>query len=467
MKSRDFSEGVNRSAFGPTPAADEGGEEVGAGGPLVNLTKSSAAQKCKNPATARVSGQKSRRESRREIVDRETGEVLQVRVDEKSRQLVHVQDEETARDEARSGRFMLQRASARLLKDVKNPKEKTWRVTGCTWRRIADDVRVLHAPSISRAHFANLQICGSVWTCPVCAAKVSERRKAEIVQASDTHVAAGGGMYMVTFTFSHSRQDDLKRLILGLRQALTTMRKQRAYKRLTQYVDFVGLIRALEVTHGEENGWHPHVHELWLTSARLGRDALRLLQRDLFGVWRDACGRAGISAPNRKRGVTVQEAFSAQEYVTKFGRETNWGTGSELTKAHVKKGRAKGRTPFDLLRLFGDGDSRAGDLFKDFAQAFYGARQLFWSPGLKAAFGIVEKSDEELAIEQNEPAVEVAMIDKKTWRAVLAQPYEVRGLILSLAESGGSTAVETFLAGLRPGGGREVDLMPSVEACPF
>lgn len=449
MQSKDFSGGVNRGDAHVT-AADGVGEEAGGGAPLVNLTKSSAAQNTKNPATARVCGQKDRRESRRETIDSETGEILLTRVDEKSRDLVQVQDEAIARDEARSGRFMLQRASARLLKDVKNPKEKTWRVTGCTWRRIADDVRVMHAPAINRSHYANLQICGSVWTCPVCAAKVSERRKMEIVQASDTHVAAGGGLYMVTFTFSHSRQDNLKRLILGLRQALTTMRKQRAYKRLTQYVDFVGLIRALEVTHGEENGWHPHVHELWLTSAKLGREALRILQRDLFGVWRDACSRAGIAAPNRKRGVTVQEAFSAQEYVTKFGRETNWGTGSELTKAHVKQGRAKGRTPFDLLRLFGEGDSRAGDLFKDFAQAFYGARQLFWSPGLKAAFGIDEKSDEELAIEQNEPAVEVCAIDKLTWRAVLAQSYDVRGLILSLAESGGAAAVELYLAGIRP-----------------
>lgn len=411
------------------PAAAELSASAEPKAPLVLLTKSSAAF--------------------REVIDEKTFEIQGFRLDNKRREYVHEKDDLTARSDARTGRFVLQNEARKLLVNKETPKGTKWRVTRCARSVNGSDVAVLFSPSVKRAHFGNLQICGSVWTCPPCAAKVGERRKAEVVAASDLHVEAGGGLYMMTYTFAHQREEQCPDLVKRLRVALTWMRKHRRYKKLVQYAGFVGLIRALEVTHGEANGWHPHVHELWLTTSPLSRAVLRLVQKDLFELWRDACNVAGLGTPNRKAGVTCIEAYSGAQYVAKFGRETTWGTGAELTKSHTKRGRKASRTPFDLLRLSADGDKRAGSLFIQFADAFFGSRQLYWSPGLKAAFQIAEISDEEAASMQEHDAQVVCMIDKSNWKALLRLPYEARGIVLDLAENGGTEAVQRFLSTIK------------------
>lgn len=384
----------------------------------------------------------------REVVDEKTGEIQRFRLDAKRREYVPVVDDATAVNEARSGRFMLQRVSRTVLKGDKNPRGMDWRVVGCTHRRIAAEVAVLRNKATAKARFGGLRICGSVWTCPVCAAKISEHRRAEIHAATDTHTQAGGGIYMLTLTFSHKRADDVAKLVKALKRALKLLRDHRTYKQCKQYIDYVGLIRALEVTYGDANGWHPHVHELWLTAKKLTRAQVRLVQKEIFEAWRVACVSAGLGEPNRKQGVTFIEAESAQEYVTKFGREPKWGVGSELAKSHTKRGRLSSMTPFDLLRLAGEGDARAGALFRTFATAFYGARQLFWSRGLKKLFGIDEVSDEEAAELEEGEAELVTRLTADQWRAVLRQPYDARGLVLELAENGGESAVREFVVTL-------------------
>ena len=384
----------------------------------------------------------------REVVDEKTGEIQRFRLDLKRREYVPIVDDATAVNEARSGRFLLQKVSRKVLKGSLNPRGMDWRVIGCTHRRVAAEVAVLKNKGTQRARFGGLRICGSVWTCPVCAAKISEHRRGEIHAATDTHVAAGGGLYMLTLTFSHKRADHVALLVKALKRALKLLRDHRTYKQCKQYIDYVGLIRALEVTYGDANGWHPHVHELWLTAKKLSRAQLRLVQKEIFEAWRVACVSAGLGEPNRKQGVTFIEAESAQEYVVKFGREPKWGVGSELAKSHTKKGRMASMTPFDLLRLAGEGDGRAAALFETFAQAFYGSRQLFWSRGLKKLFGIDEVSDEEAAELEEGEAELVTRLSAVEWRAVLRQPYDSRGLVLELAENGGVEAVREYVEGL-------------------
>src|SRR6266849_5900961 len=41
---------------------------------------------------------------------------------------------------------------------------------------IAAGVEVYHSPEHRRAHYGGLFVCGSIWMCPICAAKISERR---------------------------------------------------------------------------------------------------------------------------------------------------------------------------------------------------------------------------------------------------------------------------------------------------
>ena len=50
------------------------------------------------------------------------------------------------------------------------------------------------------AHYSGLQTCGSVWSCPICAAKITERRRLEVQDAINQHRQAGGEVQLLTLT---------------------------------------------------------------------------------------------------------------------------------------------------------------------------------------------------------------------------------------------------------------------------
>lgn len=390
----------------------------------------------------------------RVTIDEKTGEIHRFRLNRKRGEYVLENDPESAR----FNRYRLQNVSRGVLADAETPRGGQYRVLKCVRTRLADDVRVFLSNEHKRAHYANLMICGSVWTCPVCAAKISERRKKEIEAAANVHTEAGGQLLMVTLTFSHDRFDKVADLLgsdqrSGLRGALQRFRNSRGYKSVAEEMGLLGLVRNLEVTWGAKNGWHPHVHELWLNKNRIGPLKLAALRNKLFDAWHSACVNAGLPAPNRKRGVHIVVAKSPAEYLQKWGREERWGVSSELSKSHIKtSSNPKGFTPFDLLRAIDENSPNSelyASIYRDYAKAFFGARQCFWTRGLKAAFGIADLSDEQLAELQDDGAKEVCSITADQWRLVIEQKSDVRATILRLAETGGSEAVFLFIDSLR------------------
>lgn len=416
--------------------AERRGSAAGQAGarPLVNIAKSSAASVT--------------------VIDEETGEIQRLtKVSGRSGLVSNPDQWEVAfdPDQARWERFALQRVGRGLLEGRLTPRGAKWRLCSCCARRVGgtDGVAVMFAPEAGRAHFGNLVVCASVWVCPVCSAKISERRKAEVAGAAEVHRVAGGGLYMVTLTWAHQREDVLSSMLERSRVALKRLRERRSYVKRLKGLGYVGMVRALEVTHGEANGWHPHFHELWLLDGRLSRRDLADWQSSLFDEWHAQCARAGLGLPNRRYGVDIRLAETAGDYLAKWGTQQKWGVAGELAKAVSKRGGGASRTPWELLRLAGEGSGRCAGLWVSYADAFYGARQLFWTAGLKAALGVEERSDEEVATEEEQPAQLVCMVSPDDWRLVLAQPYEARAHLLTMAERGGSAAVAAYLDGLR------------------
>jgi hypothetical protein len=392
----------------------------------------------------------------KDVIDHKTVEIQWFRLSEKSREYCPVDSPENFLFE----RFKLQNTARQILQNALHPRgdDFRWQVHFCLrcLMQMAPDVLLMLSKKFGKAFYKNLITCASVWTCLCCAAKISSRRADEIGVAGDTHIAAGGAMYMLTYTTRHSRQDSLIELLgsserhFGLRAALRILKNSRGYKRLLVTFGFVGLIRSLETTHSFANGWHPHVHELLLFNRALSRDELRVFERELFLFWLKACVKAELASPNRKHGVNVVRAFSPAEYLQKFGRDQNWGTGAELTRSHVKQSRdRKGRTPFDLLRIAAETQDYRGyeaKLFIEYSIAFYGVRQCFWSRGLKQVFGIGEVSDKQLVEHEDDQAELISRISPEMWRKVIKAPYDQRALLLRVAETGGREAVERFLA---------------------
>lgn len=342
-------------------------------------------------------------------------------------------------------RFALQSVARKFL-----PKT---RLDNCLRvRQSTKDVEVLKSVEHKTTFYANLQTCGSVWACPVCSAKIAERRRAEIQAAMSVHKASGGCVNMLTLTCPHQVKDNLADLLTKQAKALNSFWNDRHVKVILAEMGTIGQIRALETTHGRlspsNNGWHPHYHVLMfqgLNGSLNAFDASQMMdwQARLYLVWQRVCVRAGLGSPSFAHGLKLDDGSKAAHYVSK------WGLEDEMTKGHTKKA-IHGETPFDFLRAYlaDPTDKQAGALFKEFAQTFKGKRQLHWSKGLKKRYGIGEKTDEEVSQEQDDQARLLGSITLEQWLDVLAAGG--RGNVLQLAaSSSGWDAVEIYLLSIQ------------------
>lgn len=308
--------------------------------------------------------------------------------------------------------FKLLRASSYLLRRFSEGEQKQ-RVTSCRFSVISQQnpVKVMHAKG--RSFYQGLQVCGSVWSCPVCSDKISQTRREEANLALEYARKNNLYVYMITMTASHQLGDDLRELKETMMTAWRKMQRRQGWKKLRQEADkdtgvvtskgIVGTIRALEVTYGR-NGWHPHFHIIVFSSRRIQGKL-----EELSKTWVETLETLDLSA-SEEHGWQVQNASEVGNYIAKFG------AAEEISMGSKKAGRFGSRTPFQLLDDYvSEKSSRAGDLFVEFALAFKGSRQLNWSDGLKKLVGVDEIDDEEAA-KQEDDAVLHGVISYDDWK---------------------------------------------------
>jgi hypothetical protein len=300
------------------------------------------------------------------------------------------------------------------------------------------------------AHFRGVETCGSIWSCPVCSAKIAQRRASEVQELAEAHEKAGGAVYMATFTLRHHSFDECKRLRLTVSKAWQKVQAGEPWKRLKAAYGIAHTVRALEVTHGR-NGWHPHIHVLLLTSTELDATEAEMMRLDLYERWARIVARMG--GDTEPGAFDLRRASSGTEaalYVAK------WGAGHEIAKGARKT--AAGRSVWDLLKA-SEFDESAGRLFTEYATAFAGARHLTYSRGSREAYGLRDAApDEELAIEGacDDETIDpetgevltkeegrIYIFDKGTWRRVCR--LGLTGALLDAAREGGREAVERLL----------------------
>ena len=345
---------------------------------------------------------------------------------------------------ARLQRFMLQSVARKFL-----PKSRTDKCLRL--RQASKEIQVWQSKEHKTTSYSGLQTCGSVWACPVCSAKIAERRRAEIIAAMAAHKAAGGCMNLLTLTAPHQRVDQLGDLLKKQALALKKMFSDKTVRKVFSDMGVVGQIRALEVTHGRlsefNNGWHPHYHLLLFCGsgvdlARFDGPQMKDWAARLYMRWAACCEGAGLGTPSFAHGLKLDDGSKAARYVSK------WGLEDEMTKGHTKKA-IQGETPFDFLRAYlaDKADKQAGALFKEFAETFKGKRQLHWSKGLKKRYAIGESTDEELAAQMDDHAAMLGTITLEQWCDVLAENGS--GTLLMLAANGGWDAVMRYMDSIK------------------
>ena len=322
----------------------------------------------------------------------------------------------------RAVKYSLQNEAVKLL-----PNE---RVRFCLRHRIdaSKGIEVRYNEKREQAHYSNVQRCGSVWTCPICSAQISEGRRQELKQGMEhwqgqgAAQEAGGAVYLLTLTNSHHQGDNLEQLLEGQKKALHRFWTLRKSREMFKALGKVGHITATEVTHGV-NGWHPHYHILLFFKKPINSKSLR---RFLFSCWENCCLKSGLKAPSFEHGCDLRDGKYADKYVSK------WGLADEVTKGHIKKGKEGSATPWDLLRQSEAGCEKSGRLFQVFADAFKGKRQLSWSKGLKTLLRVDEVTDDELAQVTEKDSVEVDILAMELWRLILR--YKARAEYLKAKE---------------------------------
>jgi len=344
------------------------------------------------------------------------------------------------RMDTRVARFSLQSVARSIL-----PKSRTAKCLRI--RAFNSEIAVWKAIEHGTACYAGLQTCGSVWSCPVCAAKVAERRRAELQAAMATNKARGGTVNLLTLTTPHQKIDNLADLLENQSKALHRFWRDRTVKEVFKEMGTIGHVRALEVTHGRKspsnNGWHPHYHCLIFCGSgvdlsRFDAAQMKDWQVRLYLRWAACCLKSGLGEPSYEHGLKLDDGTKAGNYAAK------WGLEDEMTKGHTKKA-LHGETPFDFLRAYlADGsDRQAAALFKEFSETFKGKQQLRWTKGLKAMFAIDEASDDELSTRIEENAVLLGLLTVDQWRDVLK--VDGRATVLEIASRSGWPEVQRYL----------------------
>ena len=306
-------------------------------------------------------------------------------------------------------------------------------------------VAIYRALAHRRAHYGGIVQCGSVWHCPVCARKIAVRRRAELVIATNRMNESGGVCGLLTCTIPHAASDRCIEVLERLQRLFDRLNSGKSAKVFREKFSVVGQIRALEFTKGL-NGWHPHVHSLLFCDQPLSwtevGDALWLR-------WAAAARKEyGWELP--RLALDIRGGNAAGEYIGK------WGLEYELAGGSLKSGRGDSQTPFGLLGQYGAGDKSAGEAWVEYATSvsrmgdgrIQSNRQLVWSRGLKARFHISDLSDEEIAEQQQEPAVLLGSLNFEQWLKVLGQPFDARVVLLQIASVGTFDDVLSFINSL-------------------
>lgn len=334
-----------------------------------------------------------------------------------------------------------------------------------------DRIEIVHSPKRQSAYYYGLMRCSKLWECPVCARKITERRRKELVDllnAASVSVLSKTGrgwvnvpkfnLSMLTFTIGHAASEPCSDVLDRLSRSYARFASGRWYQGFKQVYFVVGTLRALELTHGDR-GWHPHYHVLCFHDSYLptGRNydkageedtelveewaTLGITREDFLQAarirWTDSVKAEG-GYTDMLRGVDLVVG-QPHKYVAKVAGDRDpreWDLPTEVTKQPVKRARDENRTLIQLLHAYANGDTRAGDLWIEGIDALAGKSHLRPSKGLWDMLNASVTIDDEQASEQEIDEMDrvLASLNWEDWKRIIAR--DARGQVLEVASNG-------------------------------
>lgn len=346
------------------------------------------------------------------------------------------------------------RAQKYALRNSIQQVTKLDRVRKCGRVPVAGWVSLKSGENGERASFGSLCTCASVWACPVCAAKISARRSADLEHVLSHAVAEQKTISMVTLTMRHNAGHRLKDLWNALSSSWQAIVSGKRWAKIKAELGLVGFAKAVEITHGE-HGWHVHLHAVLISD----NAPSETVQAYFFSKWKNALARKGLdclSGPGMQWDVAKNDQAIAR-YVTKLGGSL----AKEATLGAFKKGRHTSRTPFQIAEDFAQtGDVEDVCLWLEYEKVSRGRRAFTWSKGIREWAGLLrEKTDEEVAAEEYGDAVR-ALISKNEWRKLHPVAFEVLDIIEKSGIAAGLAHLDNLGVKWWPPGAVEAGLVP-------
>ena len=316
-------------------------------------------------------------------------------------------------------KWILQSSIARSLPDE--------RVSWCL-RRLKEGagvVRVLRSVDLDSVHYGGLIVCGSVWMCPICASKITERRKNELLQVEKNF---SGGLYMASFTVSHALGDSLAVVDKKVSSSLRRVFSGKGWQVIKKEFGIFGYVSSVEVTYGN-NGWHAHRHVLFFCNDWFPMGRFEILLKRRY----HAALEAGGGSASWRRGCVVSDAREYQNEICDY--VIKWGISSEVAKAPMKRARGENLSVWEVAFLGAlCGEVKYLTLWLEYVGYYKGKKQLFYSKGTRKMLGLdVELSDLEIAANQDEKAELLAVISTHLWNYIVNKV--LRGAVVLVAKS--------------------------------
>jgi hypothetical protein len=229
--------------------------------------------------------------------------------------------------------------------------------------------------------FRGLFRCKSRHGCMYCARHIAAVTQHEMsgVCSSFLKEHPRGAIGFLTATIPHRIQTALADSLDVVLNAWRAVRQGRLAKRLKS-LGMAGYVRALDVTYGGNNGWHPHIHALVLFETSPSDDELEKLTTELYTRWNSYVQKRGFP-PVRVERFQLERSRSTND-VSRYCAQAS-GTGSWKAVARELnvglKLKWKGWSPAALYVKAAHGEEWALDKVHEFESVAHGRKFVTWS----------------------------------------------------------------------------------------
>lgn len=270
-----------------------------------------------------------------------------------------------------------------------------------------------------QAHYSMLACCGSPWGCGKCAPKIRDLRAEQIKYGCNRALSLGHSVIFITLTLQHRKYDDGAEVFKVISEGFKKSREGKAWTKKAKKLGYVTAIRAMEVTHSDDHGFHPHAHSLWYFDHELKDEELLLLRKYMREFWQ-AWGAKHGRKVHGQHGVDVRRITNEGEigeYLTKIQKfegpeddEREWHIDMEMARGDLKKGQGKSTTIFQHLDAFLEtGDLAEALMYAKFVKVTKGKKFIYLSKQFKTLY--LEGMD---VVDEDKELAETEVKDSKT-----------------------------------------------------